>query len=220
MCVGACDYGDVRGRSPELESAGPGRRPRTRGRPVRTPAGYVTGADGRTDIWTTAVVAGVVTGFAVLFVSGLLHVAELFAYPAAVVVGAAVWLILLARRFRAADQRAGRTPDAVATARSQAVAEANGGRRFFVAQNPVVVIVMGGVFLALGVGETRRRRAHRRYGHLTALLAASGGLPHRAGHRHARRQAPGARRRVDVLVRTSTQLMLGVDDSARRGRRG
>lgn len=112
--------------------------------------GYATGADGRTDVWTTAMVAGVATGAAVLFVSGLLHAAAAIAYPVAVVLGTGVWLVLRARR-RAADRRAGRSPDAVAEARSRAVADANGGRRFFVAQNPVVVIVMGGIFLGVGV---------------------------------------------------------------------
>jgi hypothetical protein len=124
-------------------------------------------------MWTTAVVAGVVTGFAVLFLSGLLHVAELFAYPAAVVVGAAVWLVLRTRR-RATDRRAGRTPDAVAKARSRAVSDANGGRRFFVAQNPVVVIVMGGVFLALGVGRLVAAGPSAGAMIFTVLLAASG----------------------------------------------
>lgn len=116
---------------------------------VRRP-GYVTGADGRTDTWTTAVVAGIVTGMAVLFVSGLLRAPAPVAYTAAVAVAAAVWSVVRARR-RAADRRAGRSPDAVARARSRAIADANGGRRFFVAQNPVVVIVMGGIFLAVAV---------------------------------------------------------------------
>lgn len=115
--------------------------------------GYVTGVDGRTDMWTTAVVAGVVTAAAVLFVSGLLHLTEPIAYSAAVVIGLVVWLTMRARR-RAADRRAGRSPDAVAEARTRAVAEANGGRRFFVAQNPVVLIVMGCIFLAVGVART------------------------------------------------------------------
>ena len=126
-------------------------------------------------MWTTAVVAGVVTAFAVLFLSGLLHVAEPFAYPAAVVVGAAVWFTVRARR-RAADRRAGRTPDAVAKARSRAVADANGGRRFFVAQNPVVVIVMGGVFLVLGVGRLVAAGPSAGAVIVTVLLAASGGF--------------------------------------------
>ncbi|MDM7892340.1 hypothetical protein [Curtobacterium caseinilyticum] len=112
--------------------------------------GYVTGVDGRTDTWTTAAVAGIVTGVAVLFVSGLLQAPTSLAYAAAAVIGAVVWFAVRARR-RAADRRAGRSPDAVARARSQAIADANGGRRFFVAQNPVVVIVMGGIFLVLAV---------------------------------------------------------------------
>jgi hypothetical protein len=134
----------------------------------------VTGADGRTDIWTTAVVAGV-GGLAVLFLSGLLHVAEQFAYPVAVVLGAAVWLTVRARR-RAADRRAGRTPGAVAEARSRAVADANGGRRFFVAQNPVVVIVMGGVFVAIGVGRLVAAGPSAAAVIVTVLLVASGGV--------------------------------------------
>lgn len=112
----------------------------------------MTAVDGRTDTWTTAAVAGVVAGLAVLFLSGLFHLAELVAYPVAVVVGAAVWFAVRARR-RAADRRAGRSPDEVAEARSRAVADANGGRRFLVAQNPVVVIVMAGVFLVLAVAR-------------------------------------------------------------------
>lgn len=134
--------------------------------------GYVTGVDGRTDTWTTAAVAGVVSGIVVLFLAGLLNVAELFAYPAAVVVGAAVWFTLRARR-RAADRRAGRAPDAVPRARSQAVADANGGRRFFVAQNPVVVIVMGGIFLALGIGRLVAAGPSAGAVIVTILLAAS-----------------------------------------------
>ncbi|MFJ3033181.1 hypothetical protein ACIPC2_02085 [Curtobacterium pusillum] len=50
--------------------------------------------------------------------------------------GVAVWLVARARRRRRA-RRAGRSPGAVQRARDRAVAEANGGRRFFVAQNPV-----------------------------------------------------------------------------------
>lgn len=125
----------------------------TRHDPYARRPGYVTGVDGRTDMWTTAVVAGVVTAAAVLFVSGLLHLTEPIAYSAAVVIGLVVWLTMRARR-RAADRRAGRSPDAVAEARTRAVAEANGGRRFFVAQNPVVLIVMGCIFLAVGVART------------------------------------------------------------------
>ncbi|WP_022904134.1 hypothetical protein [Curtobacterium sp. B8] len=112
--------------------------------------GYATGADGRTDVWTTAMVTGVVSAVAVLFVSGLVHIERPIAYPVAIVVGLAVFLVLRARR-RAADRRAGRDPDEVTKARSDATAAANHGRRFFVAQNPVVVIVMGAIFLALAV---------------------------------------------------------------------
>lgn len=114
--------------------------------------GYVTAIDGRTDTWTTAAVTGIVTGIAVLFVSGLLLVPVPIGYPAAIVLGSVVAFGVRARR-RAADRRAGRSPDAVARARSQAIADANGGRRFFVAQNPVVVIVMGGIFLALAIAQ-------------------------------------------------------------------
>jgi hypothetical protein len=134
--------------------------------------GYVTGADGRTDTWTTAAVAGVVTGIVVLFLAGLLNVADLVAYAAAVVVGVAVWFTVRARR-RAADRQAGRAPDAVAKARSQAIADANGGRRFFVAQNPVVVIVMGGIFLALGIGRLVASGPSAGSLVTTVLLAAS-----------------------------------------------
>jgi hypothetical protein len=134
--------------------------------------GYVTGADGRTDTWTTAAVAGVVSGIVVLFLAGLLDLADPFAYAAAVVVGAAVWFSVRARR-RTADRQAGRAPDAVAKARSQAIADANGGRRFFVAQNPVVVIVMGGIFLALGIGRLVASGPSAGSLVTTALLAAS-----------------------------------------------
>lgn len=118
--------------------------------PYERRPGYATGVDGRTDIWTTAMVAGVVSAVMVLFVSGLAHIERTMAYPVAVVVGLAVFLVLRARR-RAADRRAGRDPDEVAKARSDATAEANHGRRFFVAQNPVVVIVMGVIFLGFTV---------------------------------------------------------------------
>lgn len=145
---------------------------RDRHDPYARRPGYVTGVDGRTDVWTTAVVAGVVAGVAVGFVAGLLDIAEPFAFSAAVVVGAAVWFTVRARR-RAADRRAGRAPDAVATARSRAVADANGGRRFFVAQNPVVVIVMGGIFLALGIGRLVAAGPTAGAVVVTVLLAAS-----------------------------------------------
>ena len=134
--------------------------------------GYVTAVDGRTDTWTTAAVAGIVTGFAVLFVSGLLQAPTPIAYAAAIVIGGTVAFIARARR-RAADRRAGRSPDAVARARSRSVADANGGRRFFVAQNPVVVIVMGGIFLAVAVVQLVARGFSVGSVAVAVLLAAS-----------------------------------------------
>lgn len=133
--------------------------------------GYATGSDGRTDIWTTAMVAGVVSAVAVLFASGLAHVGRPIAYPVAVVVGLAVFFVLRTRR-RAADRRAGRDPDEVAKARSHATAEANHGRRFFVAQNPVVVIVMGAIFLGFTVVATVGTDTVGGFA-VAALLAAS-----------------------------------------------
>ncbi|MCS6573348.1 hypothetical protein NYS52_02300 [Curtobacterium flaccumfaciens pv. flaccumfaciens] len=112
--------------------------------------GYVTSVDGRTDRMTTDMFAGVVVGFVLLLVFGFFQLVEWIAIVAAVVIGAAVWLVLRSRR-RRADRRAGRSPDAVPRARDRAIAEANGGRRFFVAQNPVVVIVMGAIFIAVAV---------------------------------------------------------------------
>lgn len=112
--------------------------------------GYVTGPDGRTDRTTTAMVAGVVSGIVTSGLLGVLHVVEPIALTAAVVVGVAVWLLLRARR-RRRDRQAGREPDAVAQARDRAIAQANGGRRYFVAQNPVVVIVMGAIFIAVAI---------------------------------------------------------------------
>jgi hypothetical protein len=129
--------------------------------------GYVTSADGRTDRTTTAMVAGVVTGVVALFLSGFLSVPEWAAVPVCVVIGVVVWLVLRARQ-RGHDRAAGRSPDAVPEARDRAVAAANGGRRFFVAQNPVVVIVMGGVFLGIGVVELVRGASTG--GVLTALV--------------------------------------------------
>jgi hypothetical protein len=38
-----------------------------------------------------------------------------------------------------------------AEARDRAIAQANGGRQFFIAPNPVVVIVMGAIFLVLAI---------------------------------------------------------------------
>lgn len=134
--------------------------------------GYVTAIDGRTDTWSTAAVAGIVTGIAVLFVSGLLQAPTPLAYAVAVVVGGAVWFGVRARR-RAADRRAGRSPDAVARARSQAIADANGGRRFFVAQNPVVVTVMGGIFLALAIAQLVARGPSAGAVVMAVLLTAS-----------------------------------------------
>jgi len=134
--------------------------------------GYVTGVDGRTDTWTTAAVAGVLTGIAVVFVSGLFQAPTPVAYAAAVVVGGAVWFAVRARR-RSVDRREGRAPDAVARARSQSIADANGGRRFFVAQNPVVVIVMGGIFLAVGVVQLVTRGLSAGSVAIAVLLAAS-----------------------------------------------
>jgi hypothetical protein len=118
--------------------------------PYERRPGYVTSVDGRTDQVTTAVIAGVLVGFAVTVVLGFLQVPQWIAFAAAVVIGGGVWLLLRGRR-RRADGRAGRSPDAVPRARDRAIAEANGGRRFFVAQNPVVVIVMGAIFIGVAV---------------------------------------------------------------------
>ncbi|PZF54078.1 hypothetical protein DEJ23_13705 [Curtobacterium sp. MCSS17_008] len=132
---------------PEAPAHDPQQQPHD---PYAKRPGYVTGADGRTDTWSTAAAAGIVTGIAVLFVSGLLLVPVPIGYPGAVVIGTIVAFAVRARR-RVADRREGRSPDAVSRSRSQATIDANGGRRFFVAQNPVVVIVMGGIFLAVAV---------------------------------------------------------------------
>ncbi|QVG65269.1 hypothetical protein JG551_002671 [Curtobacterium flaccumfaciens pv. flaccumfaciens] len=118
--------------------------------PYERRPGYVTSADGRTDRMTTDMFAGVVVGFVLVLVFGFFQLVEWIAIGAAVVIGAAVWLVLRSRR-RRADRRAGRLPDAVPRARDRAIAEANGGRRFFVAQNPVVVIVMGAIFIGVAV---------------------------------------------------------------------
>lgn len=85
-----------------------------------------------------------------MFVLGFVQVSDSVAFPVAIGIGVAVWLVARARR-RRRERRAGRSPDAVQQARDRAVVEANGGRRFFVAQNPVVVIVMGGIFIAVAV---------------------------------------------------------------------
>jgi hypothetical protein len=114
--------------------------------PYERRPGYVTSVDGRTDRMTTDMFAGVVVGFVLVIVFGFFHLVEWIAIGAAVVIGAAVWLVLRSRR-----RRAGRAPDAVPDARDRAIAEANGGRRFFVAQNPVVVIVMGAIFIGVAV---------------------------------------------------------------------
>lgn len=124
--------------------------PSTEHDPYARRPGYVTGVDGRTDRTTTAMVAGVATALVGVFVSGLLHLAEGIALPACAVLGVAVWLVVRASH-RRREQRAGRSPDAVAEARDRAIADANGGRRFFVATNPVVVIVMGAIFLVVAV---------------------------------------------------------------------
>ncbi|UWD78429.1 hypothetical protein [Curtobacterium flaccumfaciens] len=118
--------------------------------PYERRPGYVTSVDGRTDRMTSDMFVGIAVGFVLVIVFGSFHIVEWLAIGAAVVIGAAVWLVLRSRR-RRADRRAGRSPDAVPRARDRAIAEANGGRRFFVAQNPVVVIVMGAVFIAVAV---------------------------------------------------------------------
>ncbi|PYY60652.1 hypothetical protein DEJ17_05730 [Curtobacterium sp. MCSS17_011] len=118
--------------------------------PYERRPGYVTSGDGRTDRMTTDMFVGVAVGFVLVIVFGFFQLVEWIAIGAAVVIGAAVWLVLRSRR-RRADRRAGRSPDAVPRARDRALAEANGGRRFFVAQNPVVVIVMGAVFIGVSV---------------------------------------------------------------------
>jgi hypothetical protein len=125
-------------------------QPSTEHDPYARRSGYVTGVDGRTDRTTTAMVAGIATAVVGLFVSGLLQIAEGIALPACAVLGIAVWLVLRARR-RRREKRAGRSPDAVPEARDRAIAQANGGRRFFIATNPVVVIVMGAIFLVLAI---------------------------------------------------------------------
>ncbi|MCA5922531.1 hypothetical protein [Curtobacterium oceanosedimentum] len=122
--------------------------PSTEHDPYARRPGFVTGVDGRTDRTTTAMVAGIAAAAVGLFISGLLQIAEWIAFPACAAVGVAVWLVLRARQ-RRREERAGRSPDAVSEARDRATAEANGGRRFFIATNPVVVIVMGVIFLGL-----------------------------------------------------------------------
>ncbi|WP_144751632.1 hypothetical protein [Curtobacterium pusillum] len=112
--------------------------------------GYVTDVSGRTDSTTTAAALGVAAGLVATFVFGLVHLVQWIALPAALVVGVAVWLLLRTRQ-RRIDRNAGRSPDAVPRARDQAAAEANGGRRHFVAPNPVVLIVMASVFIAFAV---------------------------------------------------------------------
>jgi hypothetical protein len=113
--------------------------------------GYVTSIDGRTDRTTKAAAIGVGAGLVTSFVLGFFQAIDWVAWLVSISVGVAVWLVLRARQ-RRRDRREGRSPAAVATARDRAIADANGGRRFFVAPNPVVVIVMGGIFIALAVG--------------------------------------------------------------------
>lgn len=110
--------------------------------------GYVTDIDGRTDRTTTAAAIGVGAALVTSFVLGFFQAPEWVVWPGAIGVGVVVWLVLRARQ-RRRDRSEGRSPDAVARARDRAIADANGGRRFFVAPNPVVVIVMGGIFIAL-----------------------------------------------------------------------
>lgn len=112
--------------------------------------GYVTDIDGRTDRTTTAAAIGVGAALVTSFVLGFFQAPEWVVWPGAIGVGVVVWLVLRARQ-RRRDRSEGRSPDAVARARDRAIADANGGRRFFVAPNPVVVIVMGGIFIALAV---------------------------------------------------------------------
>ncbi|WIB32080.1 hypothetical protein [Curtobacterium sp. MCSS17_005] len=132
--------GTERADGPAVDEHDPyGRRP-----------GYVTSVDGRTDRTTTDMFVGIAVGFVLVFILGLFQVPQWIAFGAAVVIGGAVWLVLRSRR-RRADRQAGRSPDAVPRARDRAIAEANGGRRFFVAQNPVVVIVMGAIFIGVSV---------------------------------------------------------------------
>lgn len=125
-------------------------QPATEHDPYARREGYVTAIDGRTDRVTTAAAAGVASALGASFLLGFFQVTGVLVWLLSAAVGIVVWLSLRARQ-RRRDRVAGRSPDAVARARDRAVADANGGRRFFVAQNPVVVIVMGGIFLALGV---------------------------------------------------------------------
>lgn len=113
--------------------------------------GYVTDIDGRTDRTTTATAIGVGAALVTSFVLGFFQAPEWVVWPGSIGVGVVVWLVLRARQ-RRRDRSEGRSPDAVARARDRAIADANGGRRFFVAPNPVVVIVMGGIFIAFAVG--------------------------------------------------------------------
>lgn len=136
--------------------------------------GWVTGVDGRTDRTTTAMVVGIVAGFLARVVLGFLGLAEWAAVLGAIVIGLVVWLVLRALR-RRADRIAGRSPDAVQQARDRAIAEANGGRRFFIAPNPVVVIVMGGIFVAVAVAPIVFDGATAA-GLVTAVLVIASGL--------------------------------------------
>jgi hypothetical protein len=149
-------------------------RPADEHDPYARRPGYVTGVDGRTDRTTTAMVVGIVAGFLARVVLGFLGLAEWAALLGGIVIGLVVWLVLRALR-RRADRLAGRSPDAVPQARDRAVAEANGGRRFFIAPNPVVVIVMGGIFVAVGVAPLVLGGATVA-GLLTAVLVIACGL--------------------------------------------
>ncbi len=135
--------------------------------------GYVTGADGRTDRTTTAAIAGVVAGLVVVFVLGFAQVSDAVAFPVGIGIGVAVWLVARAR-WRRRERHAGRSPDALPQARDRAISEANGGRRFFVAQNPVVVIVMGGIFIAVAVVPVMVEGASAVRLVISTLVVASG----------------------------------------------
>ncbi len=113
--------------------------------------GYVTAIDGRTDRVTTAAAVGTGVGLVTSWVLGFFQAPEWVVWAGAIAVGVTTWLLLRARQ-RRRDRSEGRAPGAVARARDRAIADANGGRRFFVAPNPVILIVMGGIFIAVAVG--------------------------------------------------------------------
>jgi hypothetical protein len=98
------------------------------------------------------------------------HLAEGIA-PACAVLGVAVWLVLRAS-WRRREKRAGRSPDAVSEARDRASAQENGARRFFITTNPVVVIVMGAIFLALAIAPLLFKRVS--VGRLVVAVVVSG----------------------------------------------